>query len=187
MVWYSDLINRKDSFLLKIGNSFRLLKPDFPPVFLGAENEFRKQLKQQISVHKLADHGEIGDKYLFSFVIGINGQITRLTDLQGSSDSFKTEIHKILENPEFRWLPAKINGYPFESQFYLSLNVGSASPEPPKYTLPFVVDLNISNSGVGGTPRKVSLGYAIREVNPEELAKQKQNGSNLRYPEKVIR
>jgi len=170
-IWISEEVNLRDSFLIKSYKKFVLALPQRSPVFLGFKGELEQLLADEIETPFSIVQSWSQKQFLYSFTVDKTGRIAEVADVESDDKKTNATVHQILAKPELRWLPAILNNYPFETKFYLSVNMQPVGTEPQEPAKPFIICVNVRYAGVikPTTNPKRSIGYQVIDIPANEL------------------
>ncbi len=161
-LWISELVNKPDTFPVRIGNDFKFAKLDRPPLYIGFSKEpeiaFINSIKVPIDVM------ENGKSLLFiaNFVINTAGEIIEVNTNDIQNPQIRSAVEMTFQKNKWKYLPGLLDGKPVDTRLFLVFDIGPIDQEQNIPTKAYVMKINIQYFGVKREVRTV--GYSTREV-----------------------
>lgn len=150
-LWISKLMNKADTFPVRLRNNFGFAKLDRPPLYIGFSKEpeiaFINNIKVPIPVM------EKGKSLLFiaSFVINTSGEIIEVKTDEIENPQIRSAVEKTFQKNRWKYLPGILDGKPVDTKLYLVFDIGPIGQEQKIPSKAYVTKINIHYFGIKTT------------------------------------
>lgn len=147
-LWISELVNKPDTFPIRISNDFEFAKLNRPPLYIGFSKE--PEISFINSIRIPLDVMENGKSLLFiaSFVINTAGEIIEVNTDEIENPQIRSAVKMTFQKNKWKYLPGLLDGKPVDTKLFLAFDIGPAGHKQKIPTKAYVTKIDIQYFGI---------------------------------------
>lgn len=166
-----------DSFLVKTGDNYELLKVDRQLLYIGSKNEIVRLIGKDLDVpREIVDEGKVGFS-LLQYLVDEKGNLSGPMLLNGFCNEMEQSINRNVSRLSGEFLPVIVDGNPVASTFFVRVNVGlnkelfsdgksSPNVSSTENSAPYIFNIDI-NYSIQTRIKKLYLGTKVVTTRDE--------------------